>query len=577
MHLEQLLAYSKELYYEDPQLAVVLGKDIYKRAKKIQYEDGMQRALTTFGIGMVFLGDPVSGIRALSEVLKLAEKTGHTARIINTHKFLGNVYRRIGNYKLATKHYHQGIHCVKDTLKVLTDFPQNSEHSELCHALAGTLLGLANMLTDELAQPAHALPYLQDALQLAQSARNEDLEAVILNGVAGAYLAMDNLMLALPVLERSQKILQRSSSHRSALMLISNAIMIGKAFRELGEHKQAETYLLNADKQCRNNLLFRVQVRNQLGKTYLKMRRFADAAVLLEENCETCKNGQLKAYQSVGLDALISAYEGLGKKDKANAWRQQKEKLTQELLSEATETSLKNLLINLELRRLNEYENSEEMVFSAGHLRKAATKKYAAVSHPRETGQKVKAIRVELFGKFMLTVKGKTVTCPRKKARQVFKYLLIHYGHSVTQDTLIDTFWQETDFLTAKKALKNTVLQIRNTLDPERTVNGYVATRDSAYHLDFGDDADIDMLNFKALVAQLQQLNGDEKYGTLKQVAALYKGTFLAEDVLEEWTSYERESLKDLYLSVLAQLAQHEQSVQNTPAATRWARKNFAD
>lgn len=571
--LEELLAYSKELYYEDPKLAVALGEDIYKRAKAIHYEDGMQLALTTLGVGKVFLGELAAGVRTLNEALKRAEKTGYVARITNTHKLLGNVYRRVGNYKLAAKHYHQGIRLAKDALKTLPESPQHSDANELRYALAAALLGLANMLTDELAQPANALPYLQEALQMAQDAKDDHLEATVLNSIACAHLAMSNLALALPMLERSQNILQRSKSHRSALTLISNAVSIGEAFRELGDYKRSEAYLLDAEKRCGNNLLFRVQARNQLAKTYLKMRRFADAAALLEENCEACESAQFKTYRSDGLDTLIAAYEGLGDREKADVCRQEKEKLAQELLSKATENSLKNLLINLELQRLNERAESDEAVFSTVHLREAATKQYAAAAPPRDTAHCVKPIRIETFGKFALTVQGKAVEFPRKKARQVFKYLLIHYGQSITQDVLIDKFWTETDFLAAKNALKNTVLQIRDTLDPKRAVNGYIVTRDGAYLLDFGNDADIDALTFKALLAESRHLNGDEKYRALERAVALYKGEFLSEDALEEWTCYERESLKDLYLSALAQLAQRELAAQNAPAAIEWAKK----
>jgi LuxR family transcriptional regulator, maltose regulon positive regulatory protein len=170
------------------------------------------------------------------------------------------------------------------------------------------------------------------------------------------------------------------------------------------------------------------------------------------------------------------------------------------------------------------------------------------------------SILIKTFGVFQIQIGERLLTkddWQRKKARDVFKYLLIHHKKAVTTEELADALWQ-TSASDAATAMKTVISQIRKALEPTLSAyqpSAYLKSQDHAYRLEFGSDAEIDFITFKKCLEEAAQKNGDEKRTMLELAIGLYSGEFLKEDSFEEWSTATREQLKDSYLTAVTTLA----------------------
>jgi DNA-binding SARP family transcriptional activator len=188
---------------------------------------------------------------------------------------------------------------------------------------------------------------------------------------------------------------------------------------------------------------------------------------------------------------------------------------------------------------------------------------------------KSRSIFVKTFGEFVVTINGRTVTksdWQRKKARDIFKILLIHHQKAVTTDELIDLLWNDTTKHNVEQVIKNSISFIRRVIEPDlapREPSTFLRNEGKAYILDLGDGASIDFLEFKSLIHQASK--GTDRVALYKKAIALYTGDFLKEDLYAEWSVFERESLKDSYLYALTYLAQHALAHSDDVAAISYA------
>ncbi len=98
--------------------------------------------------------------------------------------------------------------------------------------------------------------------------------------------------------------------------------------------------------------------------------------------------------------------------------------------------------------------------------------------------------------------------------------------------------------------------------------------RQAAVLLDLGAGAEIDFLTFRNLVSKApKQSTLEAQIRMYEQAITLYTGEFLKEDSFEDWSSFERESLKELYINTVTTVGNYYLSQGNTTQATLHARK----
>jgi two-component SAPR family response regulator len=170
-------------------------------------------------------------------------------------------------------------------------------------------------------------------------------------------------------------------------------------------------------------------------------------------------------------------------------------------------------------------------------------------------------VSVQTFGHFSVTIGNRKLTTDdwqRKKARDIFKILLMNHRKSVSADELIDKLWGNTTGKNLIPTLWNCITYIRKALEPDimpRQPSVFITIVGKNYMLDLGANAEIDFLLFKDLVYKAQkQTNPTNKTQFYEQAVVLYSGDFLKEDAFEDWSSFERESLKELYIASVVEI-----------------------
>ncbi|MBC8042081.1 MAG: winged helix-turn-helix domain-containing protein [Rhizobacter sp.] len=174
------------------------------------------------------------------------------------------------------------------------------------------------------------------------------------------------------------------------------------------------------------------------------------------------------------------------------------------------------------------------------------------------------AIKIEVctFGRFSVRAGGRELQKDdwgRKKPRDVFKVLLLNHAKAVTTDELLNLLWDDAPTKSAELVLLNSISRLRKALEPDlepHKPSRYLTNRDKTYTLDLGGEAVIDFLVFKnAVAAARHAASEDEKLRHYAEAVALYGGDFLKEDYYEDWTAFERETLKDACIEALEHLA----------------------
>jgi len=179
---------------------------------------------------------------------------------------------------------------------------------------------------------------------------------------------------------------------------------------------------------------------------------------------------------------------------------------------------------------------------------------------PRNVIQRFSVI---LLGGFRLQRHGVDVPLDewkRRKARDVFKFLVLRHRQSVPVDTIVEHLWSaDANVDACLPTLQNSISIIRSILEPDlkpRQTSRYISHVDGAYVLDLGAEAHVDVEQFRASVTASRTCeHPPERRRLLEQATALYTGSLLPEDAFEEWTSFHRSDLHALCIEAYDALA----------------------
>lgn len=175
-------------------------------------------------------------------------------------------------------------------------------------------------------------------------------------------------------------------------------------------------------------------------------------------------------------------------------------------------------------------------------------------------------LRVRMLGAFECEVDGRTIPAEAwgaRKARSVFKYLLLRRGRPVPLDEVLEDFWPDLTVDGARRALRSTLYRVRRALEPDRPSHArstLLPVSDDTVALNPGPDSWVDAHEFEDRLAQATRCaaRGDASGASRlrEEAVALYTGDLLPEDAHEDWSQAPREWLKEQCLSALARLAE---------------------
>jgi len=173
-----------------------------------------------------------------------------------------------------------------------------------------------------------------------------------------------------------------------------------------------------------------------------------------------------------------------------------------------------------------------------------------------------RTLQIFTFGHFGLSVGGKAVATDkwdRKQALTLLKFLLTRLGRAVHRDVLIENLWPDADEHSGRLRLKVNVSALRRELRDAGMSDCILETIGDAYMLR-RESVWVDSMVFENSIAvgstQQSQQNWSEAIKRYKEAQRLCKGDYLEEDIHTTWCSEERARLREVYLEMLASLAE---------------------
>ncbi|NBE93370.1 AfsR/SARP family transcriptional regulator [Nonomuraea sp. KC401] len=156
---------------------------------------------------------------------------------------------------------------------------------------------------------------------------------------------------------------------------------------------------------------------------------------------------------------------------------------------------------------------------------------------------------------------GETVTIPGLKVRALLVDLLVHEGHPVSADRLVDDLWGEDAPANPAGALQVRVSQLRKALeDAEPGGKNLIVSRAPGYLLrpdDSADDRAVDAVRFAGLLARAEAAGSARaRARLLGEALALWRGPAYAGFADEEYTRAAVLRLEEQRLSALEQHAE---------------------
>ncbi|WP_043616532.1 BTAD domain-containing putative transcriptional regulator [Nonomuraea candida] len=152
---------------------------------------------------------------------------------------------------------------------------------------------------------------------------------------------------------------------------------------------------------------------------------------------------------------------------------------------------------------------------------------------------------------------GEPVTIPGLKVRALLVDLLVHEGHPVSVDRLVDDLWGEEPPANPAGALQVRVSQLRKAFeDAEPGGKNLVVSRAPGYLLR-ADAGAVDAIRFAELLTRAEAADSPRtKAGLLGEALALWRGPAYADFVDEEYTRSAVHRLEEQRLSALEQHAE---------------------
>lgn len=544
------------------------------------------------GIGHHDIGNLDTALEHFQAALSLQEKVGQKRSIASFSHNIGNIYVIKGQFELGLAwylralalrehisrelmprllnglgyaYYHLGKH--DEAVRYLTQSLDVAESDGFAFMQMVSLESLADVYIDY-GDYAAALNFCIKALVIAEQLGNQKEVASKKLRLGAIYLRMGDNIAAIAAFAEALGIAERLGT---ILIKIAALTKLGEAHRALGESERAKEHFTQARTLAQKHgyEFADAQASLELARLFVTQGEHDAAKALLQEGLLASERASSKVMEQQYHETLAMLYKSLG--DIARSARHAKfsESLYTEISARGT---ARHLLIEFETQRLLKHHSlpSQSDRNAAIQLaRKAIEQKYSSLASryainatpATPSDRKPIPVFVKTFGEFVVTIGGRTLAksdWQRKKARDIFKILLINHQKAVTTDELIELLWGADAERHVEQVIKNSVSFIRKAIEPNlgvREPSAFLRNEGKAYVLDLGEGALIDFLEFKSLIAQAAKL--PDRAALYKKAVALYAGDFLKEDLYAEWAVFERESLKDAYFSALAYLAEH--------------------
>jgi two-component SAPR family response regulator len=173
------------------------------------------------------------------------------------------------------------------------------------------------------------------------------------------------------------------------------------------------------------------------------------------------------------------------------------------------------------------------------------------------------SLRVHTLGQFDISRGSEPIAdadWQREKSRRLFQALLTHRGRFVQRGELAAWLWPEADEPSSQRLFKVTLNAMHEALErgrAPRAATVFVQRRGSSYGINPSAPLWHDATAFESLLRQADAARETPQAITLyRRALDLYRGDYLPECLYEDWSSAERERLRQLRLRALTSLAE---------------------
>ena len=157
-----------------------------------------------------------------------------------------------------------------------------------------------------------------------------------------------------------------------------------------------------------------------------------------------------------------------------------------------------------------------------------------------------------------------------RRARDILCFIASRRHRRASKDSIVDTFWGESDFGSVEKNFHPTVSHIRKALNSNQPLKqNFLLYRDGDYQLNPEFSYRIDTEEFDRLIAEgdaaRRARDAEAFVKAYEGAAALYRGEFM-QGSYDEWVEEQRSYCREQYLRILEILARTAQKAED------WAR-----
>jgi LuxR family maltose regulon positive regulatory protein len=146
-----------------------------------------------------------------------------------------------------------------------------------------------------------------------------------------------------------------------------------------------------------------------------------------------------------------------------------------------------------------------------------------------------------------------------RRARDILCFIASRSHHRTPKDTIIDTFWRDTDLKAVEKNFHPTMSHVRKALNSNQPLKqNFLVYRDGDYQLNPEFSYCIDTEEFDRLIADGESARRERDLerciACYEKAVALYRGEFM-QGSYEEWVDEQRSYYREQYLRLLEALA----------------------
>ncbi|MDQ0268558.1 BTAD domain-containing putative transcriptional regulator [Cytobacillus purgationiresistens] len=184
-------------------------------------------------------------------------------------------------------------------------------------------------------------------------------------------------------------------------------------------------------------------------------------------------------------------------------------------------------------------------------------------------------LKVQTFGSFRVFAGEEEIKeWHRAKAKELFEFFITNPQHMFLKQEIIQMLWPNIDEATASRDFKVVINSLNNTLEPNRkarTEPFFIKRAGNYYGLNKQAPIVLDYEEFEYWIASGLDSNQMERAKeSLERALLLYKGEFLADHKLDDWSNSKRDRLKLLFLRGAEKIAQAYIALKDVNKAIYW-------